>query len=118
MHVQQRPHSGSRWEPSPAPSPEAGGQDRPPQTPPLRPLSTAGAGQAGRRRRQALFAVAAIGLLLAGGAGGFAIGHATAGTGGAGTGIERHLRDRHPDFHADGGRFRAGTRGTTTGQLA
>ncbi|TVT23413.1 hypothetical protein FNH05_33025 [Amycolatopsis rhizosphaerae] len=132
MHDQEQPHSGSRWEPSPAPSSgeaqenaretaslnAAGTVGEEPPVPPVWPEAAsvptgtaaavpvadpaAKAAKTARLRRQGLFAAAVAGLLLAGGAGGFAIGHATAGTGGtAGTGIERQ-RGGHPGFDRDG----------------
>ncbi len=72
---ENQPPSGSRWEPAPADAPQTHHEqatdliDRPP-APPARPA----------RRRRLLAVVAGIGLFLVGGAGGYALGHATAGS--------------------------------------
>lgn len=72
---ENQPSSGSRWEPAPADAPQHHHEqatdliDRP-LAPPPRPA----------RRRRLAAAVAGIGLFLAGGAGGYALGHATAGS--------------------------------------
>jgi hypothetical protein len=73
---ENQPRSGSRWEPAPADAPQhnehaTGLLDH--AEPPVR------AARPARRRRMVVAAVGA-GLLLVGGAGGYAIGHATAGT--------------------------------------
>ena len=96
------PHSGSRWEPGaswpgkpaatgtawPAPPPQAG----PPGGGPAEVRDDRPAASAGRPRRTVL-AAAAVGLLLAGGLGGFAVGHAIAGGGTTPTGA---VQDRFP----------------------
>ncbi|MGY1643937.1 hypothetical protein ACI782_22750 [Geodermatophilus sp. SYSU D00703] len=93
-------HSGSRWEPAATPPAGQGEPPTPPPTatPPDAPASASTAevpqppatpglpAPAARRRagrRGLLVAVAATGLVLAGGLGGFAVGAATAGDGGA-----------------------------------
>jgi hypothetical protein len=73
-------HSGSRWEPAPA-----DGTDAPLPAPDQREIDVEAAAEPVRprfRRRGAVVAAAvAVAGLLVGGAGGYAIGHATAGPG-------------------------------------
>lgn len=92
--------SGSRWEPAPA-------DDRPQRheqatdlldrtqdhaAPPARPARAS-------RRRRALAAAVGAGLLLVGGAGGYAIGHATAGS--AAGAVRDHRGDGPGGFRGD-----------------
>jgi hypothetical protein len=78
MSDQDIPASGSRWEPvdggpsGPVPQPEI-----PAATV---PTDAAGPAPSRRRPRRNALAAAGVGLVLAGGLGGFAIGHAIAGT--------------------------------------
>jgi hypothetical protein len=85
------PTSGSRWEPTadpaaPAPHDQPHPDDQPhPHDEPTQELPTAAdeparPAPAGRRGGRAALAAAGLGLVLAGGLGGFAVGHATAGT--------------------------------------
>lgn len=115
---EQEPRSGSRWEPEPAdnPGPQAhvdeltDAHPRPHASVAVaegeRPASTSPdvprAADTPRpsRRRRALAAAVGAGLLLIGGVGGYAIGHAT----GAGAGTAR-------SFGHDRGGFRDGTDG-------
>jgi hypothetical protein len=103
------PHSGSRWEPGaswpekpaatgsawPAPPPQPG----PPGSGPAEVRDDRPAASAGRPGR-AVLAAAAVGLLLAGGLGGFAVGHAIAGGRTTPTGV---VQDRFPGAGTDDG---------------
>jgi hypothetical protein len=80
------PTSGSRWEPA---GNDAGRTPAPPQGTPVTPAEhehpppadLAPATRSGRRGGRAALAAVGAGLVLAGGFGGFALGHATAGDG-------------------------------------
>ena len=104
MNEQDKPHSGSRWEPSPRPSSEA--PDEPPdpreQPVPFSPdpepaVPDEPARSAGLRGRRTL--LAAVGLMAVGAAGGFALVHATAGDDLARVGLV-HNRLPGPDGRA------------------
>ena len=111
MTDDDRQHSGSRWEPFPGsagtasagvgtpPPPGAPGAAGPdPAAPYLphegghpyattaTPLPVDAAGRPRSRSGRGAMAAVAAGFLVLGGVGGFAVGHATAGDGGAGTG--------------------------------
>ncbi|NKQ56710.1 hypothetical protein HFP15_27935 [Amycolatopsis sp. K13G38] len=136
MQDNDTPHSGSRWEP---PTPEQGGAGHPPQAAPPQPSPDAAGGATPpppgrpdpslaawptppppapqhRGVRSAVVAGFAVAALVAGAAGGFAVGRATAGSGQAdrtGSGDFRHLPGGYgtpPDFDGRGGRgtFRDG----------
>lgn len=117
------PSSGSRWEPTdsdpnrpvpptdgPAagPAPAAGGAATEHLTTPMAhgPVPTSGApARPGRLRRRSALAAAGVGLVLAGGLGGFAIGHAIAGTDVSEQGtVSDSDQDGFPDGPSDGGR--------------
>jgi hypothetical protein len=109
------PTSGSRWEPA---GNDAGRTPTPPEGTPVPPAEheathpapaadSAPATHPGRRRGRAALAAVGAGLVLAGGFGGFALGHASAGDGtevsdsGAVTDADG---DGVPDGARDGGR--------------
>ena len=84
MNEQDKPHSGSRWEPSPRPSSEAPDQQSDPREQPASfsedpepGVPDEPARSTGLRGRRTL--AAAVGLMAVGAVGGFALVHATAG---------------------------------------
>lgn len=93
-------HSGSRWEPQPAaqaPAPEWRSAAEP-YEPPAAEASEAppGTGRPTGRARRGVLAGAGTGILLIGGIGGFAIGHAVAATGSGATGDPAVVRNGVP----------------------
>ena len=98
------PTSGSRWEPA---GNDAGRTTTPPEGTPATPAEPTPATRPGRRGGRTALAAVGAGLVLAGGFGGFALGHATAGNGtelsdtGAVTDADG---DGIPDGARDGGR--------------
>ncbi|MGZ4509074.1 MAG: hypothetical protein ACXVX0_17640 [Blastococcus sp.] len=97
MNGDVTPHSGSRWEPAGGPFPQGH---------PLEPDSAAAGPHTARRpRRRVTKTLSGLGLVLVGGAGGFALGHAAAGQDGVrvGTSSVTVPQDgdgdhRRPDF--------------------
>src|SRR4051794_40348926 len=80
----ETPHSGSRWEPgahetTPQPAPA---QSWPPPVVPQQPVPTGQAAPAAVGRGRLAMAAAAIGLVAAGGIGGFVVGQASTGNAG------------------------------------
>jgi hypothetical protein len=124
------PTSGSRWEPADGPSdetvPQPAGTPAGPSSVPVEHAATPTddtavmaehgavpiAADRGRRarlprrlRHRSALAVAGVGLVLAGGLGGFAVGHAVADTDGTEPGISTDAdQDGIPDGARDGGR--------------
>jgi hypothetical protein len=122
----ETPHSGSRWEPGAGettPQPAAA-QSWPPPSPPQPPPSYAGTAPAAPRggRGRLAVAAAAVGLVAAGGLGGFVIGQASSGnageTGVVQTGVPGGGEGGFPDHFPGGTRpdfDRDGDHGTPPG---
>src|SRR4051794_5708185 len=105
------PHSGSRWEPGATPQPDAARSWPPPQVP-AEVVADPPPARARSGRRRAAVAVAAVGLVSAGGLGGFVIGQASSGNATTDTGVVQNgvpgqggTEDGVPEhFPRDGGR--------------
>jgi len=121
------PSSGSRWEPADDAAPPAVAHPEVQPPPPVDAADAAVASAAGPRRprRRSALAAAGVGLVLAGGLGGFAVGHAIAGTTDPVTvtdsdqdGVPDGGPGGRPDFRRDGTAPGAPGDGTVPGQSA